>query len=79
MTSLGTGGFGTPTNEDGRPWLWFMNIIGCSYSILALAARFMAKWDVLGVEDVFIGVSYVCNISADVDEYLWLTCDRSSL
>lgn len=78
MGSLLPGGFGTPTNEDGRPWLWFMSIIGCSYSMLALAARFMAKWEALGIEDAFIGLSYVRTLATRLYKQLELIDGRSS-
>ncbi|KAK5166662.1 uncharacterized protein LTR77_008206 [Saxophila tyrrhenica] len=58
-TPLIAGGFGTPTDDDGRPWLWFVGIVCCTYSVIALAIRFMAKWDLMGIEDILIGGSYV--------------------
>jgi hypothetical protein len=58
-TSLAHGGFGTPTSDDRRPWLWVVSIVSCTYSVLTLAARLMAKFDILAAEDAILGAAYV--------------------
>jgi hypothetical protein len=59
-TPLVQGGFGTPTAEDRRPWLWAASIMSCTYSILTLVARLTAKFELLAAEDAILGVAYVC-------------------
>lgn len=56
-------GFGTPTTDDPRPWLWVVSIVSCSYSVLTLAARFMAKLELLGAEDALISSAYVLSVA----------------
>ena len=59
MAAFLAGGFGTPTVQDQRPWLWVTSIVCCSYSLLAFFARLVAKWDLLGLEDLMMTGSYV--------------------
>ena len=53
------GGFGHPSGDDHRPWLWVAAIVSCGYSVVTVAARMLAKWDLLGVEDVLVLIAYV--------------------
>ncbi|KAK4913684.1 hypothetical protein LTR49_018018 [Elasticomyces elasticus] len=62
-TTLDHTGFGTPTTDDPRPWLWVVSIVSCSYSVLTLAARFMAKLELLGAEDALISSAYVQSVA----------------
>ncbi|KAK3680312.1 hypothetical protein LTR37_021347 [Vermiconidia calcicola] len=57
-SSIQPGGFGTPTQEDRRPWLWITIIVSSVFSVLTLSARVSSKWEYLGVEDIIIGVAY---------------------
>ena len=60
-----TGGFGTPTVDDRRAWLWVAMIVSCSYSLLALCVRIFCKWGVLGADEVLLGAAYVsCSLLA---------------
>jgi len=56
---LRAGGFGTPTTEDHRPWLWTVSIMACAYSVLTLAARLTTKLEILALEDAIIAAAYV--------------------
>ncbi|KAK4904846.1 hypothetical protein LTR49_025776 [Elasticomyces elasticus] len=71
-TTLDHAGFGTPTMDDPRPWLWVVSIVSCSYSVLTLAARFMAKLELLGAEDALISSAYVLSVAH------WSLLDRAT-
>lgn len=59
MAAMTDGGFGPPTSEDRRPWLWVAMIVSCAYSLMTLGARLMSKWNLLSCEDVMLAVAYV--------------------
>ena len=69
MSALLAAGFGTPTSQDKRPWLWLTSILYCSYSLLAFSTRLVAKWDLVGVEDLMMAGSYVSSLCIQLSGY----------
>jgi hypothetical protein len=45
--------------QNHTAYLWITSIICLSYSLCALAARYYAKWNALGVDDALISAAQV--------------------
>jgi hypothetical protein len=57
---MNDGGFATTTPDDHRAWLWVAGFLSLIYSLLGLAARCVAKWELIWWDDMVLSASYLC-------------------